>query len=59
MANNLTNDYNSGLEEGTPLKNTDATPKDTYQTKGDKQPQNTEILDAIYEQQDHLKQIEQ
>ncbi|XP_057740266.1 uncharacterized protein LOC130957428 [Arachis stenosperma] len=62
MANNPANNLNSGLEKGTPLKNTNATPnspKDTYQSKGDKQTQNIEILDAIRKQQDRLKQLEQ
>ncbi|XP_015939964.1 uncharacterized protein LOC107465502 [Arachis duranensis] len=62
MANNPANDLNSRLEEGTPLKNTDATPtspKNTNKPKEDKQPQNTEILDAIRNQQDRLKQLVQ
>ncbi|XP_015969739.1 uncharacterized protein LOC107493162 [Arachis duranensis] len=59
MADNLDNDHSSSLEERTPLKNTDATPKDVPQHKGDKQSPNTEILDALCEQRDHLKQLEQ
>ncbi|KAL4397293.1 hypothetical protein AHAS_Ahas01G0177400 [Arachis hypogaea] len=62
MANNPANDLNSRLEEGMPFKNTDATPtslKDTHQSKEDKQPQNTETIDAIREQRDRLKQLEQ
>ncbi|KAL4337902.1 hypothetical protein AHAS_Ahas12G0156600 [Arachis hypogaea] len=59
MEDNLDNDHNSGLEDRMPHKNTDTTPKDTPQNKGDKQPPNTEILEAIREQQHRLKQLEQ
>ncbi|KAL4275376.1 hypothetical protein AHAS_Ahas20G0101000 [Arachis hypogaea] len=59
MADDRDNDHNSGLVDRTPTKNTDATSKDTPQNGGDKQPPNTEILEAIREQQNHLKQLEQ
>ncbi|KAL4344916.1 hypothetical protein AHAS_Ahas11G0226200 [Arachis hypogaea] len=59
MEDNLDNDHNSSLEDRTPHKNTDATPKGTPQNKGDKQHLNTKFLEAIREQQHHLKQLEQ
>ena len=43
MEDNLNNDHNSGLEDRMPHKNTDATPKDTPQDKGDKQHPNMKI----------------
>ncbi|KAL4329380.1 hypothetical protein AHAS_Ahas13G0294300 [Arachis hypogaea] len=63
MANDLpNNDHTSGIEDGTPTKNTDATPpspKEANPSKKDKLAQNVEILDAIREQQERLKQLEQ
>ncbi|KAL4344136.1 hypothetical protein AHAS_Ahas11G0148200 [Arachis hypogaea] len=59
MADDHDNDHNSGLVDITPNKDADATSKDTPQNGGDKQPQNTEILEAICKQQNRLKQLEQ
>ncbi|KAL4276988.1 hypothetical protein AHAS_Ahas20G0262200 [Arachis hypogaea] len=59
MADDHDNDHNSGLVDRTPNKDADATSKDTPQNGGDKQPPNTEILEAIRKQQNRLKQLEQ
>ena len=52
MADDHDNDHDSGLEDRTPYKNVDTTPKDTPQTNEDKNSPNTEALEML---QDRLK----
>ncbi|KAL4321753.1 hypothetical protein AHAS_Ahas14G0142000 [Arachis hypogaea] len=55
MADDHDNDHDSYLEDRTPHKNADATPKDTPESNGDKNSSHPGVIEAL---QDRLKQLE-